>query len=326
LSFEPSRIHDPSTVSATRLSAGANPIKQNLPTGAANVYRNHDMADKGVAKHPASANDNVDHRAVEKSEPASGPRSLGSEKTHCSVVDSPAQAKCRPNAPTVHHTHPHRSHENEKTKKTPRRSRHTPFPTVLPRWERLEKEHRIRVIQVVLKSLGVPYCFTVNLDHGQVRRIQDRKKTFSTVVNEYLAEALGPLEKRWGITIPYWFVIEVSRNGVHHLHGGLALPFDLADELPLLKNIDQAMQRVAGGHVRGAGRYFVMLDRADPNKSFAGDNGALGWGNYAIKELDRSEKRQLGSPFVCRRSLNQQVRQKYDRMILYRREHPKVPA
>lgn len=175
---------------------------------------------------------------------------------------------------------------------------------LFPAWRSLSIRYRMRFIQLALqREAARSRSFTLNFDPSVADRMRRCKKTFSTTANAYIREALKPIEERYGIHIPYWFVIESSRNKILHVHGGIAFDDHV---LPAVK---KALRRVArGDSIHPAVRHCLDIDNFNPDKEHDFDKGIYGWGNYAVKDLRRSEKRGLGSPLVCCRSLNQRAR------------------
>ena len=175
---------------------------------------------------------------------------------------------------------------------------------LFPTWRSLSIRYRIRFIQFALqREAATKRCFTLNFDPSVSDRMRRCKKTLSTTAGAYISQALKPIEKRYGIRIPIWFVIEVSRQKILHIHGGIAV------DDHVLPAVEKALRKVArGDSIHPATRHCLDIDNFNPDKDFDGDAGAYGWGNYAVKNLGRSEKLGLGSPLVCCRSLNQRAR------------------
>jgi len=209
--------------------------------------------------------------------------------------------------PVTHNTHP-TPHANQRSKKDDRRAkikamnaRHAHQVTA---WRSLSIRYRMRFIQLALqREAARGRCFTLNFDPSVADRMRRCKKTFSTTANAYIREALKPIEERYGIHIPYWFVIESSRKKILHVHGGIA--FD--DHV--LADVEKTLRKLARGDSNHwATRRCLDICDFNPDREYDFDTGVYGWGNYAVKDLRRSEKRGLGSPLVCCRSLNQRAR------------------
>lgn len=175
---------------------------------------------------------------------------------------------------------------------------------LFPAWRSLSIRYRMRFIQLAIqREAATKRCFTLNFDPSVSDRMRRCKKTLSTTANAYISAALKPIEKRSGVHIPFWFVIEVSRQNILHIHGGIAV------DDHVLPAVEKALRKVArGDSIHPAVRHCLDIGNFNPDKEYDFDNGVYGWGNYAVKDLRRSEKRGLGSPLVCCRSLNQRAR------------------
>lgn len=175
---------------------------------------------------------------------------------------------------------------------------------LFPPWRSLSIRYVVWFYQHALKRAALPaHPFTLDFDYDVSSRMFRCEKTFSTTANAYVAQALEPIEKRYGVTLLYWFCIEKSADEVFHLHGAMALDDRLRSE------VRSALRRVAsGGSQVPASYYFAQIDDYDPQKSYRRFCGPFGWGNYAIKDHKKTETLGIGSPLVCCRPLNQSAR------------------
>lgn len=144
------------------------------------------------------------------------------------------------------------------------------------------------------------YAFTFNL----TQKAEAKALTHPRGFLESLKRSFDKQLDKAGIRLPYWFAIDISREGRLHIHGA----FGAVTENEILKEV----MRRAWGRWPGVGAQFQIWIDWKPCDD--------GWATYSMRKHRRVAKR-IGQTFTMTRPLQQDAQWTYSevRRIMRRR-------
>lgn len=154
--------------------------------------------------------------------------------------------------------------------------RRSAAPIVSYRWRDLSLSSLAWFYAQAIRELGTPVAFTLHL----TKNVKERMPQVPALKRDYIALRM----RKWLPQIPFFFVIEKSREKTLHIHGLIATANQSHDELR------RALQKVAGDRRKlDSEQLWFLNNRAVDVRSVSWvlarnhQREAFGWAQYTIK-------------------------------------------
>lgn len=144
-------------------------------------------------------------------------------------------------------------------------------PLSLPTWEKTSDHLKLfsATLDIMTTPETAPYAFSFNLTPEAVTKA----KSAPAGALDHLKRNLDKTLSRAGLSLPYWFALDIDRKGRLHVHGAFAAYPEL---VPAIRS---AMTK-AWGQWEGAGKHLQLVVKPCNE----------GWAGYAMKKQKQVAK------------------------------------